>query len=80
MKTYCFRKYTGDFSPQKVTMINKVIKQKSRCSSCVVKISRFLKQKSNNIISILTFSYNSHYKTCLRYCLKCKKEYKNANL
>ena len=53
MQTYCLscRKYTSNFSPKKVAMTNKVIRQKSICSSCVAKKSRFLKQKHNNINS-----------------------------
>ena len=48
MQTYCLRcrKYTGNFSPKKVTITNKVIRQKSRCDNCVSKKSIFLKQKT----------------------------------
>ena len=36
-------------APKKVSMTNKVIRQKSRCSSFVARKSRFLKQQHNNI-------------------------------
>ena len=53
---------------KKVTMTNKVIREKSRCASCMSNKSRFWKQKHNKktirIILILTFSYTCHYKTC----------------
>ena len=51
MQTHCLsrRKYTGNFSPQRVTITNKVIRQKSRCSTCVARKSRFEKQKHINI-------------------------------
>ena len=48
-KTYCLscRKHTDNIVSKKVMITNKVLKQSSRCASCVAKKSRFLKQKSN---------------------------------
>ena len=41
--TYCLgcRDYTHNIGSKKVTMTNKVIKEKSRCADCVPKKSRF---------------------------------------
>ena len=49
MQTYCLscRKHTDNIGLKKVIMINKVIRQKSKCTNCVAEKSRFLKQKSN---------------------------------
>ena len=46
MQTSC-RKHTGNISPKKVLVTNKVIRQKSRFANCMVDKSRFLKQKHN---------------------------------
>ena len=45
--TYCFvcKEYTKNFRPQEVKMINKVLREKSRCVVCRSNKSRFLKQK-----------------------------------
>ena len=47
--TYCFgcKDYTKSFRPQKVKMINKVLREKSHCVVCQSNKSRFLKQKIN---------------------------------
>ena len=47
--TYCFgyKDYTKNFRPQKVKMINKVLREKSHCVVCQSNKSRFLKQKIN---------------------------------
>ena len=48
--TYSFgcKDYTKNFRPQKVKMINKVLREKSHCIFCQSKKSRFLKQKINS--------------------------------
>ena len=47
--TYCFRckDYRKNFRPQKVKIINKVLREKSHCVVCRSNKSRFLKQKIN---------------------------------
>ena len=47
--TYCFacKDYTKKFRPEKVKMINKVLREKSHCVVCRFNKSRFLKQKIN---------------------------------
>ena len=47
--TYCFgcKDYTKNFRPEKVKMINKVLREKSNCVVCQSNKSRFLKQKIN---------------------------------
>ena len=47
--TYCFgsKDYIKNFRPEKVKMINKVIRKKSHCVVCWSNKSRFLKQKIN---------------------------------
>ena len=44
--TYCFgcKDYTKNFRPEKVKMINKVVREKSHCIVCLSNKSRFLKQ------------------------------------
>ena len=46
LKTYCLacREHTGNIGSRKVTMTNKVIRDKSRCSQCFSDKSRFMKQ------------------------------------
>ena len=46
---YCFgcKDYTKNFRPQKVKMINKVLREKSHCVVCQSIKSRVLKQKIN---------------------------------
>ena len=46
---YCFgfKDYTKNFRPEKVKMINKVLREKSYCVVCRSNKSRFLKQKIN---------------------------------
>ena len=39
--------YTKSFGPEKVKMINKVLREKSHCVVCQSNKSRFLKQKIN---------------------------------
>ena len=47
--TYCFgwKDYTKHFRPQKVKMINKVLREISHCVVCRSNKLRFLKQKIN---------------------------------
>ena len=47
--TYCFgcKGYTKSVRPEKLKMINKVLRQKSHCVVCRSNKSRFLKQKIN---------------------------------
>ena len=47
--TYCFgcKDFTNKFTPEKVTMTNKVPREKSHCVVCRSNKSRFLKQKIN---------------------------------
>ena len=70
MHTLCLgcKKYTDNIGSKKVIMMNKAIRDKSRCANFMSDKSRFLKQrffkKIVGIILILKFSYTSHYKTC----------------
>ena len=41
------KNYTKNFRPEKVKMINKVLREKSHCVVCQSNKSRFLKQKIN---------------------------------
>ena len=47
--TYClaYRKHTNNIASRKITMTNKVVRDKSRCNECLSDKSRFLKQKPN---------------------------------
>ena len=47
--TYCFgcKDYTNNFRPEKVKMINQVLREKSHCVVYWSNKSRFLKQKTN---------------------------------
>ena len=47
--TYCFgcKHYTKNFRPEKVKIVNKVLREKSHCVVCWSNKSRFLKQKIN---------------------------------
>ena len=49
LRTYCLacRKHTNSIASRKVTMTNKVIRDKSRCIDCLADKSRFMKQKHN---------------------------------
>ena len=49
MRTYCLacRKHINNIASMKVTMTNKVIRDKSRCDEFLSDKSRFLKQKHN---------------------------------
>ena len=49
LRTYCLacREHTGDIGSKRVTMTNKVIREKSRCAQCLSDKSRFTKQKLN---------------------------------
>ena len=49
LRTYCLacRKHTNYIASRKVTMTNKVIRDKSRCGECLSDKSRFMKQKPN---------------------------------
>ena len=48
-RTYCLvcKDFTHNFGPQKVKMINKVLREKSKCVVCRSSKSRFLIQKHN---------------------------------
>ena len=47
--TYCFgcKNYTKNFRPEKVKMMNKVVREKSHCVDCQSNKSSLLKQKIN---------------------------------
>ena len=47
LKTCCLgcRKHTNNIGSKRITMTNKVIRDKSRCSPCFSDKSRFMKQK-----------------------------------
>ena len=49
LRTYCLtcREHTDNIGSGKVTMTNKVIRDKSRCAQCLSDKSKFLKQKLN---------------------------------
>ena len=49
LRTHCLacRKHTNNIAPRNVSMANKVIRNKSRCSECFSDKSRFVKQKHN---------------------------------
>ena len=49
LRTYCLacRKHTNNIASRKVTMTNKVIRDKSRCGECLSDKSIFMKQKHN---------------------------------
>ena len=49
MKTYClsFKKHPNNIGSKRVTMRNKVIRDKSRCANCMSDKSRFVKQRHN---------------------------------
>ena len=49
LRTYCLacRKDTNNIASRKVTMTNKVIRDKSRFSECLSDKLRFMKQKHN---------------------------------
>ena len=49
LSTYCLfrKKHTSNIASRKVTMTNKIIRGKSRCSECLSDKSRFMKQKHN---------------------------------
>ena len=49
LRTHCLvcRKHTNNIASRKLTMTNKVIRDKSRCSEYLSDKSRFMKQKHN---------------------------------
>ena len=49
LRTYCLacRKHTNNIASKKVTMTNKVVRDKSRSGECLSDKSIFLKQKPN---------------------------------
>ena len=60
MQTYClgWKKHTDNIGSKKVTMKNKVIREKSGCANCMSDKSRFLKNKIKRVsgtILILNF-------------------------
>ena len=76
MRSYCLacRKHTNNIASRKVTMTNKVIRDRSRCGECLSDKSTFMKQKHNLKIG------QKYYKTnMLTYCLKCKKNTDNKD-
>ena len=63
-RTYClaWRKHTSNIASRKVTVANKVVRDKSRCGECLSDTSRFLKEKPNK-------KTGQYYKTyMLTYC------------
>ena len=69
-RIYCLacRKHANNIGSKKVTMTNKVIRDKSKCSECLYDKPRFMKQKPNKKVVI------KYYKTnVLTYCLVYKK-------
>ena len=46
-KKFGCKDYTKSFRPEKIQMINKVLREKSHCAVCRSNKSRFLKQKIN---------------------------------
>ena len=48
LRTYCLacRKHTNNIASSNVTMTNKVIRDKSRCSECLSDKSRFMKHET----------------------------------
>ena len=46
VRTYCLacRKHTNNIALRKVTMANKIVRDKSRCSECLCDKSRFMKK------------------------------------
>ena len=76
LKTCCLacREHTNNIGSKRITMTNKVIRDKSRCSPCFSDKSRFMKQKPNKK------SCQWYYKTnMLTYCLVCKKDSENKD-
>ena len=55
LRTYYLacKKHTNNIASRKVTMTNKVIRDKSRCSECLSDKSRFMKQKHNKKRSVI---------------------------
>ena len=49
LRTYCLvcKKHTDNYGSKNVSMTNKVIRNKSRCSVYLNDKSRFMKQKNN---------------------------------
>ena len=49
LRAYCLacRKHNNYTASRKVTMTNKVVRDKSRCGECLFDKSRFMKQKHN---------------------------------
>ena len=54
LRTYCLacRKHANYITSRKVTMTNKVIRDKSRCGECLSHKSRFMKQKLDKKVVI----------------------------
>ena len=54
LRTYCLacRKHTNNIFPKNVSMTNKVVRNKSRCSESLSDKSRFMKQKRNKKVVI----------------------------
>ena len=53
LRTFCLacREHTGNIGSRKLTMANKVIRDKSRCAECLSDKSRFMKQKPNKKVA-----------------------------
>ena len=49
LRSYCLacREHTGNIGSKKISMTNKVIRDKSRCAECFSDKSRFMKEKHN---------------------------------
>ena len=54
LRTYCLacREHTDNIVSKRVTMTNKVIRDKSRCFQCLSDKKRFMKQKLNKNVVI----------------------------
>ena len=67
MRTYCLacREHIKNIGSERITVTNKVVRDKSRCAQCLSDKSRFIKQKFN--------------KKVVRNCLKCKKNTRNIH-
>ena len=61
------REHIGNIGSKKVTITNKVIRDKSRCPECFSDKSGFMKQNHNkNVVGCIITNM-------LSYCLKCKE-------
>ena len=49
LRTHCLacREHTNNIGSKRITMTNKVVRDKSKCAQCLSNKSRFMKQKLN---------------------------------